>query len=106
MRYGLSRRRLIMRTLFLATLFSITLTAASAAQMCGGAMQSGQTAQSGGMSCMGGQMQQSQATDTFGRPVAEPAAMMCACCRNMASMGGMRQDDNHKHNEMAPEKKE
>jgi|LNFM01.1.fsa_nt_gb hypothetical protein len=95
-----------MRTLILATLFSITLTAASAAQSCGGAMQPGQTAQAGGMSCMGGQTQQTQATDTFGRPVAKPAAMMCACCRNMASMGGMKHDDNQKHDEMTPEKKE
>ncbi len=95
-----------MRTPLVAILFSLTFTAAASAQMCGGSMQHGQTAQSSGMSCMGGQMQQTQATDTFGRPVAQATGMMCPCCRHMASMGSMKPSENHDQHNMAPEKKE
>ena len=93
-----------MRTLLAAGAVSLCLTGTAFGQMCGGHAQHGQTTQAG-MGCMGQmqQAQQSQATDPFGQPQAKSAAIMCACCRNMAMIQGPKQDSapshDHQHQE-------
>jgi len=101
-----------MRTLIIAGAVMLALGGTAFAQMCGGGMQNqSTTAQSGGtvgMGCMG---MMKQAADD---PMADKSAnkpmmggMTCPCCKNMASMGGMKPDggttDQHKH-DMAPPK--
>ena len=84
-----------MRILGFSAALTFLLASSAAAQMCGGSMQQNQASPSGGMagmSCMG-QAQPTEATDIFGRPQAKSSGMMCACCRNMASMGGMKHDE-------------
>jgi hypothetical protein len=83
-----------MRTLLLAGAMTLALGGTAFAQMCGGAQHT--TAQSGGMSCMGG-MKQAEDDPMADKPAAKPmmGAMMCACCRNMASMGGMKHETPH-----------
>ena len=70
---------------------SLALGGTAIAQMCGGGQQT--TAQSGGMSCMGG-MKQAADDPMADKPAAKPmmGGMMCPCCKSMASMGGMKQD--------------
>ena len=72
---------------------TLALGGTAIAQMCGGGMQQQTTAQSGGMSCMGG-MKQAADDPMADKPTAKPmmGGMMCPCCKNMASMGGMKQD--------------
>lgn len=89
-----------MRALLIASLMSLAFSVTASAQMCGGS--SGQTAQSSGMSCMGGQKEQTQAIDTFGQPAAKAAGMGCACCRNMAMMGGMKHEDQKDQQQHEP----
>jgi hypothetical protein len=91
-----------MRTVILVSAITLALGSTAFAQMCGGGdtmqQQSGTTAQKG-MSGMGGcmGMRQAQVKDDpmADKPGATPSkpmtggGMMCPCCRNMASMGGM-----------------
>ncbi len=103
-----------MRTLLLAGAVSLALGGTAFAQMCGGGMQqqSGSSAQGGmggGMGCMG-IMKQAEVDPMADKHAAKPMMgdMMCPCCKNMASMGGMKPQggggaDQPKH-EMAPPK--
>jgi hypothetical protein len=88
-----SQGSLIMRTILLASAVTLALGGTAFAQMCGGGstQQTATTAQAGGMSCMG--MQQAQA-DPMAEKSDKPmmAGGMCPCCKNMAMMGGMKQD--------------
>lgn len=91
-----------MRTLALAGALTLALSGAAFAQMCGGGMQQqATTAQSGGMGCMG-MMKQAADDPMADKPNSKPmmGGMMCPCCKNMASMGGMKPEggaDQHKH---------
>jgi hypothetical protein len=82
-----------MQTILLAGALTLALGGTAFAQMCGSMQQpSSAAAQAGGMSCMG--MQQAQASDPMADKPAEKSMMsggMCACCKNMAMMGGMKQ---------------
>ncbi len=111
-----------MRTIILASVISLALGGTALAQMCGaGAMQQkGATAQSGGMGsmgCMG--MRRTQVEDDLmaDKPAASRSKpmmggmAMCPCCKNMASMGGMKpqggeqpsgETGQHKHHDMSP----
>lgn len=82
-----------MRSLLIAGLFTAAVTGSAVAQMCGGGMQQTTTAQSGAMGCMGG-MKQAQDDPMADKPAVKPmmSGMMCPCCKNMAMMGGMKQD--------------
>lgn len=99
-----------MRTLMLASAITLALGGTALAQMCGGAMQSqSATAQSGSMGCMG-MMKQAADDPMADKPANKPmmGGMMCPCCKNMASMGGMMKPDGdsadqHKH-DMTPPK--
>ena len=93
-----------MHTILLAGALTLALAGTAFAQMCGGGSMQPSTAQAGGMSCKG--MQQAQAD-----PLAEKSDKlmmsggMCACRKNMAMMGGMKQggDTQPKHDmPMAP----
>ena len=95
-----------MHTILLAGAFTLALAGTALAQMCGGGsiQQSSTTAQAGGMSCMG--MQQAQA-DPLAEKLNKPlmSGGMCACCKDMAMMGGTKQggDPQPKHDmPMAP----
>ena len=80
-----------MRTLLLAGAVTLALGGTAFAQMCGAPQ--GTTAQSGMSGCMG--MQAAQEDDPMAdKPAEKPkaAGMMCPCCKNMAMMGGMKQD--------------
>ena len=83
-----------MRTILLASAFTLCLGGSAFAQMCGGTtQQSATTAQSGGMSCMG--TMQAQADDPMADKKDVKPMMgggMCPCCKSMAMMGGMKQD--------------
>jgi hypothetical protein len=88
-----NRRSHAMRTFILAGAVTLALGGTAFAHMCGAPQQSGATAQASGTGC--GMMRQIQADD----PMADKPAnkgmmggMMCPCCKNMASMGGMKQD--------------
>ena len=86
-----------MRSLLIAGMLTAALTGSAMAQMCGGGVQQQTTtAQSGGMSGMGcmGMMKQAQDDPMADKPTARPmmGGMMCPCCTNMASSGGMKQD--------------
>lgn len=93
-----------------AVFFAVALALAAlvqpaSAQMCGGATQHDQAAQTGAMSCMGS-AEKTQATDMFGRP-AKSAGMMCACCRNMAMAPQQpAQSPANQHNMNPTEKQE
>ena len=105
-----------MRTIVLAGALAVALSGSAFAQMCGGGsmmqQQSGTTAERGmvGMGgCMG--MRQAQVQDD---PMADkPAAttskpmmgggMMCPCCKNMASMGGMMGDPKPEPEQSTPQ---
>jgi hypothetical protein len=83
-----------MRTLIIASALTLALGGTAFAQMCGGGMQQQSTAQSGGMggmSCMGS-MKQAADDPMADKPASKPmmGGMMCPCCKNMASMGGMK----------------
>ena len=92
-----------MRTLALAGAITLVLGGTAFAQMCGGGMQQqATTAQSGGMGCMG-MMRQAAEDPMADKSASKPmmmGGMMCPCCKNMASMGGMKPEggaDQHKH---------
>ena len=92
-----------MRSILLASVLTVAGAGTALAQMCGAGMQQGQTAQSGGMRCMG---MSAQADDPMAnKPANKPTMGMKACCRNMAGMmGGMKQEgqvaDPHKGHQM------
>ena len=86
-----------MRTFLIAGAVTLALGGTAFAQMCGGGVQQqSTTAQSGamgGMGCMG-MMKEAQDDPMAEKPAAKPmmGGMMCSCCTNMASMGGMKRD--------------
>jgi hypothetical protein len=96
-----------MRTLLSTAALALVLGLASpaSAQMCGGGnvgqagataapAQPGATAQSGGMMCGGTTGQRIPTAEEMleGKPAKpQQSGMMCACCRNMAMMGGGQQ---------------
>jgi hypothetical protein len=85
-----------MRTLMLAGAVTFALAGTAVAQMCGAPQQSGATASMPG--CMG-MMRQAQTDDPMAdKPAEKPrmGGMMCPCCKNMAMMGGMKQDGDPK----------
>jgi|RhiMethySRZTD1v2_1073278.scaffolds.fasta_scaffold705447_2 hypothetical protein len=83
-----------MRTLLIAAAASLALAGTALAQMCGAPSGTSQTAQAGGMAGCMGMMRQAQDDDPMADKPAEKQAggMMCPCCKNMAMMGGMKQD--------------
>ncbi len=92
-----------MRTLAIASVVILALGGSAFAQMCGGGMQQqATTAQSGEMGCMG-MMKQTADDPIADKSTSKPmqmGGMMCPCCRNMASMGGIKpgsSSDQHKH---------
>jgi hypothetical protein len=112
-----------MRTIILVSAITFALGGTAFAQMCGGGgtmqQQSGTSAQKGmgSMGCMGMQRTQVEDDPMADKPAATPSkpmmggGMMCPCCRNMASMGGMKpqggeqpsgETGQHKHHDMSP----
>jgi hypothetical protein len=95
-----------MRTLILASALTVALSGTAFAQMCGGALKhqstTAQIGGMGGMSCMDS-MKQAADDPMADKPASKPmmGGMMCPCCKNMASMGGMKPEggatEKHKH---------
>lgn len=75
-----------MRTLLLAGVMTLALSAIASAQMCGGAMQQ-QTSSQSGMSCMGMKVGEDATAE---KTAPKSMAGMCPCCRNMASTDNMK----------------
>lgn len=90
-----------MRVLFASTAIALLFGLSPASAMCGGG---GQQASSGGMCGASGPSK--QMSEWPAAPQAQPQQQqsggmgMCPCCKNMASMGGMKADDPHKGMEM------
>lgn len=88
-----------MRMLLASTAIALLFSLSPAAAMCGGGQQAG----SGGM--CGSPAALKQMSEWPAAPQAQPPQQqsgmgMCPCCKNMASMGGMKADDPHKGMEM------
>ncbi len=92
-----------MRAILASTAVALLFGLSPASAMCGGG---GQQASSGGMcGASGVSKQMSEMSEWPIAPQAKPQQQsggmgMCPCCRNMASMGGMKADDPHKAMEM------
>jgi hypothetical protein len=89
-----------MRAMLASTAIALLFGFTPASAMCGGA---GQQASAGGMCGASGASKQKSEWPVA--PQAQPQQQsggmgMCPCCKNMASMGGMKPDDPHKGMEM------
>lgn len=93
-----------MRALLASTALALLIGLSPASAMCGGG--AGQQASAGGMcGVSSGAKQMSERTRASdSQPQQKKSGMgMCPCCRNMASMDGMKADDPHEGMDMPKE---
>ena len=88
-----------MRALLASTVVALLMTLSPASAMCGGSGQRGASAQ-GGMCGKPSATTEDAFNEKPGMSKRQSGMMMCGCCKNMASMGGMKDEDPHKGMDM------
>jgi hypothetical protein len=89
-----------MRALLASTAVALLIGLSPASAMCGGGQQQSAGGQGGMCAAPAAAKQMSEWPTREAESQKQASMAMCACCKDMAMMGGMKGDDPHKGMDM------